>query len=320
MLIDMGITVGNRSDTGDWNSSLLGEKMVGVNETNSCSHCFNSSFDQENSSLWLKSNWRNYDSTYLNTWLSDPNHIIVQNRTVLLNLDDQPCVSSLYQCQNQSFASGEFCTRCVQYLYGTVSAKILAGKGNGIVTGLYLFGGTPGKQDEIDVEIFGKDPAKTGSRWEMQTNYFVDGSMGNCWEHYGVPEPCHVAIIPLDFDPTVSYHIYKILWIGDRENCSEIKWYVDDKLRRDVWLDENKYVQSRVFDENGNIIETGNEYKGNLPTQRSKICSSLWAAGNWSEAGNFSYSSEKPIYAKIDWISYSQLNDSSMCGYLVGDS
>ena len=184
---------------------------------------------------------------------------------------------------------------------------MLAGKGNGVVTGMFFLGGVPGKQDEIDVEIFGKDAVKPG-HWEMQTNYFSKGDKGNCQAPYGIPEPCHVAIIPLNFDPTQSYHIYKILWIGEAGKCNEIKWYVDGKLRRDVWLDKNGYVQSNASDESGNITATGNGYKGSLPVERSQIFLSLWAAQNWSEAGYFDYSSEKLIQAKIDWIWYSPLN------------
>jgi beta-glucanase (GH16 family) len=277
--------------------------------TDKCPGSLSDGFDKENATLWRKSNWTNNDPIYLNTWKSDFNHIRIEDGNLSLNLDNQPCVDNKSQCQNQSFASGEYGTTCDQYRYGELEARILAGKGNGVITGMFFLGGIPGKQDEIDAEIFGKDAVKPG-QWEMQTNYYSKGNMGNCHTPYGIPEPCHVAIIPLNFDPTQSYHIYKISWIGEAENCNEIKWYVDGKLRRDVWLDEDKYIQSNVFDENGNIIEADNRYKGSLPAQKSKIFLSLWAAGNWSEAGNFNYSSEKPIYAKIDWVTYSRLNSS----------
>lgn len=274
---------------------------------NKCPGSLSDGFDQENADLWLKSNWMNNDPIYLSTWKSDFNHIRIEDGNLSLNLDNQPCVNNKSQCQNQDFASGEYYTTCDQYRYGELEAKILVGKGNGVVTSMFFLGGVPGEQDEIDVEIFGKDAVKPG-RWEMQTNYFKNGDKGNCQAPYGVPEPCHVAIIPLNFDPTQSYHIYKISWIGKAEKCNEIKWYVDDKLRRHVWLDKNGYVQSNVLDESGNIIEDGNSYNGNLPVARSKIFLSLWAARNWSEAGYFNYSPEKLIHAKIDWLRYTRLS------------
>ena len=277
--------------------------------TDKCPGSLSDGFDKENATLWRKSNWTNNDPIYLNTWKSDFNHIRIEDGNLSLNLDNQPCVNNKSQCQNQSFASGEYGTTCDQYRYGELEARILAGKGNGVVTGMFFLGGVPGKQDEIDAEIFGKDAVKPG-QWEMQTNYYSKGNMGNCHAPYGIPEPCHVAIIPLNFDPTQSYHIYKILWIGEAGKCNEIKWYVDGKLRRDVWLDKNGYVQSNAFDESGNIIATSNSYKGSLPVGRSQIFLSLWAAKNWSEAGDFDYSSEKLIQAKIDWIRYTPLNSS----------
>ena len=88
----------------------------------------------------------------------------------------------------------------------------------GVVTGMFLLGGSAGSQDEIDVEVFGKKAVEPGT-WEVQTNYYVKGSQGNCGEPYGIPEPCHVSVIPIDFNPTESYHIYNISWIGEGENC-----------------------------------------------------------------------------------------------------
>ncbi|MRS05392.1 glycosyl hydrolase family protein, partial [bacterium] len=165
---------------------------------------------------------------------------------------------------------------------------------------MFLFGDRAGKQDEIDVEIFGKDASN--GRWEMQTNYFRNGEMGGCWEPYGIPEPCHVAMIPLNFDPTESFHNYTIGWIGNGEKCSAIKWFVDDTLRRHVWLDETGYIWSEVFDENGAVIEASDGYMGSLPAKGSKIFLNLWAAKNWTQAGQFNYIPGNPITAQFDWI------------------
>lgn len=293
----------------DKNGTAGGTDIPVIN-VDRCPCCLNDyGFDQENSSIWIKSNWMNNDTLYLNTWISDPSHNRIKEGNLFLNLDNQPCSSDKSQCQGQDLASGEYSTKCDQYRYGNLSGKILAGKGEGILTGMFLLGGTVGKQDEIDVEIFGKDAVKPGS-WEIQTNYFVNGSQGGCDEPYGLPEPCHVAIIPLDFDPTQSYHMYNISWIGKGENCSGIKWYIDGKLMRSVWKDSEGYIQSNVFDEKGKIIVVGDSYKGNLPSNKSKIFLSLWAAQNWPQAGDFNYDLKKPISAKIDWIKYSPLDSS----------
>jgi hypothetical protein len=263
-----------------------------------CPDYFCDGFNQENSTLWRKSNWANNDPLYLNTWKSDFNHIRIDDGNLLLNLDNQPCINNKSQCQNKSFASGEYSTACDQYRYGDLSARIQAGKGNGIITALFLMSPEVAFRDEIDVEIFGHDPVS--NRWEMNTDYYVNGGHGN-----GASEPWHSATVLLSFDPTMAYHNYNITWIGNGDTYGEIKWYVDSKLRRDVWLDKNGYVQSNAFDESGNIIATGNGYKGSLPAKGSRIILNLWAAKNWSEARFFDHSSERLIQAKIDWIRYS---------------
>lgn len=271
-----------------------------------CPYCLNDNFDQENSILWRKSDWRNNGDVFLNIWLSDPGHISCKDGNLWLTLDDQPCIIDSGQCQGRDYASGEYGTTCDQYRYGALSASIKAGKGNGTVTSMFLFGDRAGKQDEIDVEIFGKDASNGG--WEMQTNYFRNGEMGGCWEPFGIPEPCHVAMIPLNFDPTESFHIYTISWIGNGETCEVIKWYVDDKIRRHVWLDEMGYIWSQVFDESGSVIEQSNGYKGSLPSKGSKIFLNLWAATNWAQAGQFNYTPGNPITAQFDWIKCYQPN------------
>ncbi len=272
---------------------------------NICPCNFEEHFDQENSDLWLKSDWENIDPVYLNAWLPDPDHIKVADGNLQLILDNEPCIDDVSLCHGQNFASGQYYTACNDFQYGNLSARIMAGKGNGVITSMYLFedGGVAGVQDEIDIEIFGKYPTTPG-RWEMQTNYFRQGDMGDCWEPYGIPEPCHVGVIPLSFDPTESYHDYAISWIGEGETCIDIKWYVDDKLRRHVWLDKNGYIHSNIFDEIGNIIESSNIYKGSLPNAGSRIILGLWAAQNWDLAGVFNYVS--PITAEFDWMAFSQ--------------
>ena len=261
-------------------------------------------FDQENSELWFKSDWENTDPVYLNAWLPDSNHINIRDGNLFLTLDNEPCVDDVSLCHGQNFASGQYLTTCDDFRYGSLSARIMAGKGNGVITSMYLFedGGAAGMQDEIDIEIFGKNAVAPG-KWEMQTNYFRQGDMGDCWVPYGYPEPCHVGVIPLNFDPTQSYHDYTISWIGEGETCTDIKWYIDEKLRRHVWLDANGYIHSSIFDENGNIIESSNIYQGSLPNAGCRIILGLWAAQNWDLAGQFNY--VLPITAKFDWVKFS---------------
>ena len=262
-------------------------------------------FDLENSSLWLKSDWQNIDPVYLNAWLPDSNHINISDGNLCLTLDNEPCIDDVSLCHGQDFASGQYFTACDNFRYGSLSARIMAGKGDGVITSMYLFedGVAAGEQDEIDIEIFGKNSIAPGI-WEMQTNYFRQGDMGDCWEPYGVPEPCHVGVIPLNFDPTQTYHNYTISWIGEGETCTEINWHVDEKLRRHVWLDENGYIHSTIFDESGNIIESSDIYQGSLPNSGCRIILGLWAAQNWDLAGQFNYIS--PITAKFDWMTFYQ--------------
>ena len=276
-----------------------------------CPSNFLDHFNQENSDLWLKSDWENVDPIYLNAWLPDTNHIKIADGNLQLTLDNEPCIDSVSLCHGQDFASGQYYTACDDFRYGNLSARIKAGKGNGVITSMYLFedGAAAGMQDEIDIEIFGKDAVALG-RWEMQTNYLRQGSMGDCWYPYGYPEPCHVGVIPLSFDPTQSYHDYTISWIGEGEICTDIDWYVDDKLRRHVWLDANGYIHSNIFDENGNVIESSNIYQGSLPNRGCRILLGLWAAQNWDLAGQFNYVT--PINAKFDWLTATRSTNSAI--------
>ena len=270
-----------------------------------CPCNFQDHFDQENSDLWLKSDWGNVDLISLNAWLPDPNHIRISGGNLQLILNNEPCVDDVSLCHGQNFASGQYYTACDDFRYGSFSARIIAGKGNGVITSMYLYGdpGATGEQDEIDIEIFGKDAIAPG-KWEMQTNYFRKGDMGDCWVPWGIPEPCHVGVIPLNFDPTKSYHNYTFSWIGKEDVCTDIKWYVDEKLRRHVWRDRNGYIHSSIFDESGNTIESSNAYPGSLPSTECRIMMGLWAALGWELAGEFNYVS--PITAKFDWMKFSQ--------------
>nr|HPN84889.1 ribonuclease E/G [Victivallales bacterium] len=52
-----------------------------------CPCNFQDNFDQENSDLWIKSDWGNADPISLNAWLTDPDHIRISGGNLQLILD-----------------------------------------------------------------------------------------------------------------------------------------------------------------------------------------------------------------------------------------
>jgi beta-glucanase (GH16 family) len=96
-----------------------------------------------------------------------------------------------------------------------------AAKGSGLITSFFVFaecqdnpskpcGTNPNaREDEIDIEILGKDTTK------MQVNYFTGGNNG-------LPTP---PVISLGFDAATEFHEYAFSW-----EPGSIKWYVDNAL------------------------------------------------------------------------------------------
>ncbi|WP_206098827.1 beta-glucanase [Paenibacillus paeoniae] len=127
------------------------------------------------------------------------------NGIMALRLDNAGCPAS---CSGKSYASAEYATN-VKYGYGRVEARMKAAKGTGLVTSLFTYSGqAPGSSnDEIDIEILGKDTTK------LETNYFTNG-VGN-----------HSTIIDLGFDASLDFHDYAFEW-----SPTYIKWYVDGTL------------------------------------------------------------------------------------------
>ncbi|WP_063915835.1 family 16 glycosylhydrolase [Paenibacillus elgii] len=129
-----------------------------------------------------------------------------ENGFFALRLDDEGCPGG---CSNKNYASGEYATKA-QYGYGRVEARIKVAKGDGLVTSLFTYyakDGDTSKNDEIDIEILGKDTTI------METNYFTDG------------EGEHSERIQLGFDASLDYHNYAFEW-----SPAYIKWFVDGKL------------------------------------------------------------------------------------------
>ncbi|MFD1177461.1 family 16 glycosylhydrolase [Paenibacillus puldeungensis] len=137
------------------------------------------------------------------------NNIEFNNGIMALRLDKTGCPS---QCSGEPYASGEYATIGEDYGYGRIEARMKVAKGTGLVTSLFTYydhNPDPdiAENDEIDIEILGKDPTK------LETNYYTAG----------VGE--HSTVINLGFDASLGFHDYAFEW-----SPTEIKWYVDGNL------------------------------------------------------------------------------------------
>jgi beta-glucanase (GH16 family) len=132
-------------------------------------------------------------------WRAD--HVNFSGGVMTLTLDNASCPSG---CSSKPYAAGEYRTNAT-YGYGRFEASIKAARASGTTTTLFTYTGSP--WDEIDIEIFGKDPTK------MQTNYFTNGVGGK------------ETIINLGFDASAGFHVYAFEW-----TATAIRWYVDGVL------------------------------------------------------------------------------------------
>ncbi|MFB5761835.1 beta-glucanase [Paenibacillus medicaginis] len=137
-------------------------------------------------------------------WQAD--NIEFNNGIMALKLDKSNCPAG---CNGKPYASGEYATNEDTYGYGRVEARMKVAKGTGLVTSLFTYSDPTGQglNDEIDIEILGKDTTK------LETNYYTDG----------VGE--HSTVINLGFDASLAFHTYAFEW-----SPTSIKWYVDGKL------------------------------------------------------------------------------------------
>ncbi|KAM7485812.1 hypothetical protein LguiA_001821 [Lonicera macranthoides] len=106
-----------------------------------------------------------------------------------------------------------------------------------------------GDRDEVDFEFLGN---REGKPTLLQTNIYKDGK-GEREQRF-----------KLWFDPTETYHTYRILW-----NQHQIVFFVDN-------------VPIRVFKNNG----------GNSPNKAMKVKATIWNGENWATDGG---------KEKIDW-------------------
>ncbi|WP_311520099.1 beta-glucanase [Paenibacillus albidus] len=168
---------------------------------------FTENLNSYNSSMWYKSDgWDNGDD-FGAFWKQD--HVEFNSGIMALRLDNAGCPGS---CEGKSFASGEYATHDT-YGYGRVEGRLKVAKGTGLVTSLFTYANRetnpqlPERNDEIDIEILGKDTTK------LEMNYYTNG-VGS-----------HETVIDLGFDAAAGYHTYAFEW-----SPSAIKWYVDGNL------------------------------------------------------------------------------------------
>ena len=141
------------------------------------------------------------DPNFNNGWQA--NNITFNNGIMTIQLDDAGCPSA---CSGMPYASGEYRSDD-RYGHGLLQGRFQAASGDGLVTSLFFYRGLPGdKNDEIDIEILGKNPTR------MQVNYWTNGVE-------------HPHTIDLGFDASQGFHDYAILRAPDY-----IAWYVDERL------------------------------------------------------------------------------------------
>jgi endo-1,3-1,4-beta-glycanase ExoK len=194
-----------------------------------------------------------------------------------MTLGLQPCTSN---CSGKSYEAAELQSTCY-YGYGIYEAKFQAAKGTGVLTSFFVYTG-PGdgpRQDEIDIEIFGRpgtDKGCASGQSALQTNYFVNGQE-------------YPKTFCLPYDATQVSRRYGFEW-----RANAITWYAD-KDGNDV-LDPT------------DVLRTALSSNGPLPTQPGKIMVNMWAASTdpltvqWM--GAFTYSASNPNVAIYDEILY----------------
>lgn len=179
-------------------------------------------FDAFDETTWQKADWNTSDPFY-SAWC--PDQIAFDSGMLTITLEQKAC-------HGKTHAGGNMATYST-YTYGRYTVRMKAGDANGTISSFFTYTGpyetTPTEHDEIDFEIFGKDPT------QMQVNYWRN-------DHE------HPQVIDLGFDASADFHVYSFEWHRDY-----IKWYVDDILVHTVTengLDDNDslpYLPSKIM-------------------------------------------------------------------------
>ncbi len=154
-------------------------------------------FEYIDETTWLSADWSN-GAPFYSGWC--PEQISFTSGTMAITLEQTPC-------HDDTHASGEYRTWNT-YKYGRYSVRMKGSDINGTISSMFTYTGLSEEteHDEIDIELFGKDPTK------MQVNYWRNGHE-------------HPQVIDLGFDASKDFHDYAFVWSADF-----IKWYVDGTL------------------------------------------------------------------------------------------
>ena len=183
---------------------VVGAAAVVAMRLNTSTPSFFDDFNTFDTVRWHKADWGNPNPPFWNYWL--PDHIGFANSQMTIRLDNDPCPAG---CDGRPYASGEYRTNDLLG-YGRFEARLKASNVPGTVTAFFTYTGPNDNNpnDEIDIEILGRDPTR------LQVNYFTQGVGG------------HETWIDLGFDASTDFHTYAIEWKAGR-----VAWYVDGALR-----------------------------------------------------------------------------------------
>ncbi|KAI4329883.1 hypothetical protein MLD38_028217 [Melastoma candidum] len=216
----------------------------------------------------VNANAETFGKNYYMTWGSDHVAFFDRNREAQLSMD---------------LSSGAGFGSRFRYGSGFFGMKIKhPGRDSaGVVTAFYTASDDGEMHDEMDFEFLGN---REGKPITLQTNVFVNG-VGSREQR-----------IYLWFDPTASFHLYRILW-----NPHQIVFYVDE-------------IPIRVF--KNKTVSNGAAY----PVQPMQVQASLWNGDSWATDGgqtktNWSYA---PFEARFRGfgINGCRTDNTSNCGSL----
>ncbi len=205
--------------------------------------------DDFNSSTRLISS-KNWNGDAMQTeWVSqfDPDYAKIEEGQLVLWMRKDSKLNSFNRVQG--YGSTVYASRWLEY--GTVSARVLAGKGLGVVSAFITRSDVGAVPDEIDFEVVGKNI--TGS----YTNYFA---LDNLDYTKGI-------LHDLKSDMHDNWHTLTIDWKPET-----IRWLVDDKVIRTL-------TKSDTWDASANMFH--------YPTQQSQISFGIWDGGQGPEGTAF---------------------------------